>query len=208
MKIMIICLLLLFGGHCLRAQTIEEWTQQKETAIKRLLEQIIANSVYLDYVTKGYGIVKDGLHTIRAIRSGDFHLHLGFIDSLKIVNPSVKQWTKVAAIIAAQVRIVKQGKQIVTAVRSAEQFTPEELSYCTRVIDQLFTACLQTIDELMLLISSGNLSMSDDERIQRIEKIYLDMQEKSSFVSAFGSEVKLLAVQRLAEQTELNYSKK
>lgn len=188
-------------------QTWEEWTQQKKTAIKRLMEQIATNQVYIEYAQKGYKIVSDGLHTIRDIKNGDFHLHLGFIDSLRMVNPKIRSWAKVADIIACQLRLIKSSKQALATARESGQFTNEELDYCKKVFDNLLNECLKNIDELMLVITSGELEMKDDERIRRVEKIYLDMQDKSAFTSSFTNEMSVLAIQRLTEQTELNYSK-
>ncbi len=190
------------------AQTWEEWTQQKRTKIKRLMEQIAANQVYIEYAKKGYNIVSGGLHTIRDIKNGDFRLHLGFIDSLKVVNPKIKGWVKVADIITAQLRIIKAGKQALDFIRESTQFTNDELDYCKKVFDNLLEECIKNIDELFIVITNGELSMSDDERIKRIEKLYLDMQEKSSFTASFSNEMSVLAIQRLTEQTEIDYSKK
>ncbi len=206
-RILVLIIILFVACYSLNAQTWEEWTQQKKTAIKRLMEQIAANQVYIEYAQKGYKIMSDGLHTIRDIKNGDFHLHLGFIDSLKVVNPKIMSWAKVADIIACQLRIIKSTKQALVAVRESDQFTNEELDYCKRVFDNLLNECLKNIDELMLVITSGELEMTDDERIKRIGKIYLDMQDKSAFTSSFSNEMSVLAIQRLTEQTELNYSK-
>lgn len=190
------------------SQTWEEWTQQKKTRIKRLLEQIAANKVYIEYAQKGYKIVTDGLHTIRDIKDGDFHLHMGHFDSLKVVNPRIRNWVKVADIIAAQLRIIQSARNAVSAVRESGQFTTDELDYCKNVFDHLLDECLKNIDELMIVITSGQLEMTDDERIKRIDRIYLDMQDKSAFTASFSNEMGLLAMQRLTEQTEINYSKK
>ena len=190
------------------SQTWEEWTKQKKTRIKHLLEQIAANKVYIEYAQKGYKIVTDGLHSIRDIKNGDFHLHLGHIDSLKVVNPKIKNWAKVADIIAAQLRVLKSARNAINAVRESGQFTSDELDYCKNVFDYLLSECLRNIDELMMVITSGELEMTDDERVKRIERIYLDMQDKSAFTASFSNEMSLLAMQRLSEQTEINYSKK
>jgi hypothetical protein len=208
MKLKIIFCLLL-SGCCVSAstQTLEEWTQQKQTKIKRLLEQIAANKVYLDYTKKGYKIVSGGLHTIRDIKKGDLKLHLGHFDSLKVVNPAIKGWIKVTDIILYQTRIIKTGKQALDAVKQSGQFSNEELNYCKKVFDLLLEECLKSIDELLLVISSGDTEMTDDERIKRIDKVYLDMQDKVSFASSFRNDMNLLALQRQNERTELNYSK-
>lgn len=190
------------------SQTWEEWTRQKKTKIKRLLEQITANKVYIEYAQKGYQIVTDGLHTMRDIKDGDFRLHLGFMDSLKIVNPKIKNSTKVAAIMAAQLRLIKVTKQALDAIQKSGQFTNDELDYCKRVFDQLLDECVQHLDELFVVITNGKASMSDDERLQRIDHLFADMQEKSSFTASFTNEMSVLAIQRMTEQTELDYSKR
>lgn len=189
------------------AQTWEEWFQQKQTAIKRLEEQIAANKVFIEYAKKGFKIVSSGLNTIRDIKQGDFDLHVGFIDSLKIVNPQIKKWAKVAGIIAMQLHIIKTSKQALIAVRESAQFTPDELDYCKNVFDHLIEECMRCIDELLMVITSGELEMTDDDRLSRIDQIYSDMQDKFSFTGSFSNEMSTLAVQRLSEQIEINYAR-
>ncbi len=208
MKRLIILILSLAFVSTSQAQTWEEWTRQKKTKIKRLLEQIAANKVYIEYAQKGYKIVTDGLHTIRDIKDGDFRMHLGFFDSLQVVNPKIRNSAKVAAIIASQIRLIKVTKQALDAVRESRQFTNDELDYCKRVFDQLLDECVQHLDELLVVITNGKASMSDDERLQRIDRLYADLQEKSSFTASFSNEMSVLAIQRMTEQTELDYSKR
>ncbi len=204
----IFCLVLITCCLSVSAQTWEEWTQQKQTRIKRLLEQIAANKVYIEYAKKGYNIVSGGLHTIRDIKNGDFRIHLDHIDSLKTVNPKIKSWVKVADIITCQTHIIKTGKQAIDAVQQSGQFTNTEQDYCKKVFDNLLKECIKSIDELLMVITNGAIEMTDAERIKRIEKIYIDVQDKSSFAASFSNEMGVLAIQRLTEQTELNYSKK
>jgi hypothetical protein len=187
-------------------QTLEEWTQQKKTQIKYLLEQIAANKVYIDYLEKGYQIAHAGLQTIQDIKKGDFNLHFNFFDSLKKVNPQIKNWTKVAEIVAFQLRIIKKAKQTIKDIREAGQFTDNELDYCKMVFDNLLSACLQNINELVMVTTDGELTMKDDERIRRIDQLYTDMQDKYSFTTSFSEEMGILSAQRLSEQMELRLS--
>jgi hypothetical protein len=202
----IVCFCLIVFG--LRAQTAEEWTQQKQTAIKRLVEQIIANKVLIEHVQKGIKVVAGGLHAIRDIKDGDFNLHLGYFDSFKDVNPKIKTSVKVAEIISLQLRVIKILKENLTSAKLSDQFTISEIAYCSNVMEEFLSGCLQVIDELMLVISSGGLGMTDDERLQRIGRIYLLMQDRFAFACSFGNELKLLSTQRSSEQIELNYIKK
>lgn len=189
------------------SQTLAEWTQQKKTQKKYLLQQIAALQVYLSYAKKGYEIASKGINTVRNIKKGDFNLHEEFFSSLKNVNPKISRYVKVADIIAYQVRIIKQTKQTIQSIRETKQFTSDELDYCKKMFDNLLEECIKTIDELFMVITSNQLEMKDDERLKRVDKLYLDMQDKYSFCSSFREEMGLLSVQRLGEQIEINRSK-
>ncbi len=189
------------------AQTWAEWTQQKETQKKYLLQQITALQIYLSYAKKGYDIASKGINTVSNIKKGEFNLHKRFFSSLKNVNPKISSYAKVADIISYQVRIIKQTKQTIQGIWEAKQFTTDELNYCKKMFDNLLEECIKTIDELFMIITSNQLEMKDDERIKRVDKLYLDMQDKYAFCSSFSEEMGLLSVQRLGEQIEINRSK-
>ena len=189
-------------------QTRAEWTQQKKTQKKYLLQQIAALQVYLGYVKEGYSIARKGLNTINDIKDGDFHLHDGYFNSLGAVNPKIKSYAKVAGIIALQVKIARQVRECMSAVRELNQFTPAEIDRCVLMFNNLLSDCLENSDELMLLVTSGKIEMRDDERLKRIDALYLDMQSKYGFCSSYAEEMTLLTVQRMREQYEVNLSKK
>jgi hypothetical protein len=191
-----------------QAQTTAEWTKQKKTQIRYLLEQIAANKIYIDYIEKGYGIARNGLNTIQNIKRSDFNLHRDFIASLGNVNPKIKAYARVADIIAYQIRIVRNSSVTIKNLRQSNQFTIEELEYSKTVFENLLDECLKNMDELYLIITSGELQMKDDERIKRIDKLYADMQDKYSFCESFSEECSVLAMQRLSEQAEINLGKK
>lgn len=174
---------------------------------KYLLQQIAALQVYIGYAKKGYDVMNKGLTTIRSIKNDDLNLHRDFFGLLKQVNPRIKKYAKVADIISYQLRIVKETNKTLQGIRETGQFTSEELDYCKMVFDNLLLDCLKSIDELFLVITSGELEMKDDERIKRINSLYADMQNKYTFSSSFSEEMGLLSVQRLGEQIEINRSK-
>ena len=212
MKIYILILSLVFSILA-NAQTLAEWTQQKKTQIQYLLDQIAANKVSIDYLEKGYEIVRTGLNTIQNIKKGDFNLHSDFFGSLEIVNPKIKTCTRVADIIAYQVRIVKNISTTIKNLKESGQFNTNELDYSKAVFENLLDECLKNVDELYLVITSDELQsdsyrMTDDERIKRIDQLYTDMQDKYSFCQSFSKECSVLAMQRLSEQVEIIMSKK
>lgn len=191
-----------------QAQTWDEWFRQEKTQRKYLLQQIAALQVYLGYLKKGYDIASQGLTTIRNIKNGDFSLHRDFFGSLSLVNPKIRDYARVADIIALQIKIIKEVKETVKGIAEAGQLTPDEMSLCNKVFDNLLAASLKNIDELFLVITSGELEMKDDERLNRIDAIFLEMQEKYAFTADMSEELALLSVQRMQEQHEVGLSKK
>jgi hypothetical protein len=189
------------------SQTFAEWFQQSKTQREYLLKQIAALQVYISYAKKGYDIAQKGLTTIRDIKKGDFNLHQTFFSSLKTVNPQIQQYGKIADIIAMQAKIIGQSSKAIKEIKQSGQFTGKEISYCSQVFNNLLNECIKSIDELLLVTTSGKLEMKDDERLKRIELLYTDMQDKYSFCRSFSSNTGMLALNRLQQHTEINYSK-
>lgn len=172
-----------------------------------MLQQIAALKIYISYAKKGYNIVSGGLHTIRDIKKGDFNIHNSFFNSLKTVNPKIARYQKVADIISYQLRIVKQIKQTLAYIRESKQFTPEELEYNKKVFDFLLQECIESINELLAITTSGELEMKDNERLVHIDKLYADMQDKYTFCTVMSEDIALLAAQRMGEYWEIQKSK-
>ena len=207
-KVVLILLVLMACFKSLSAQNFDEWFHQKKTQIKYLLQQIAANEMYIQYLQKGYKIAESGLTTINDIKHGDFNLHNDFFTSLKTVNPKIKGLAKVADIIALQLQIVKEAKSALQHIRASDQFTSTEVTYLQNVFNHLLDECSKDINDLLMVITSGETEMTDDERIKRIDKIYADMQDKLSFSRSFTSGAAMLAMQRRQEKTDVMVSKK
>lgn len=208
MKKMILFIGLAIFSHQLFAQTFDEWFNQKKTQIKYLLQQIAANEIYIEYLQKGYKIAESGLNTINDIKHGDFNLHSDFFNSLKTVNPKIKNWAKVADIISFQIQIIKQARSAVQHIQASNQFTATEITYLRNVFDHLLAECTKSINSLIDIITSGQTEMKDDERIKRIDAIYDDMQDKLAYTKSFSFDAAMLAMQRMQEATDVQVSRK
>lgn len=176
--------------------------QAQNQTIKLYLQQIAANKVYIEYLQKGYRIAKNGLTTISNIKNGHWNLDKDFFAGLHNINPKVKDYAKVADIIALNIRTVKQYKSAMKQARSAELFNNSEIGYFDKVFTSLIDGCMRVTDELTLLIKPNELIMSDDERIKRIDLLYADMQDRYVFVNSFSNDINVMALQRNKELQE------
>lgn len=206
MKKILLFLLLVSAAGSLQAQTFAEWFQQKKTQKKYLLQQIAALQVYIGYAQKGYNIAKEGLTTIGGFTKGEFNLHTDYFNSLKSVNPEIKRYVKVAGIIALQIKIVQNYNLTYRQINSSDAFSNDELAYIGRVFGRLLDDCDKTLDELITITTDSKLEMKDNERIDRIDKLYLDMQDKFTFSKSFSNDAKSLAASRLKEKTDVQTS--
>lgn len=203
MKRCIILILFAILSTGTKAQTFAEWFRQSATQKKYLLQQIAALQMYISYVKKGYSIAKKGLNTISDIKHGEFNLHKDYFNSLKTVNPKIKNYSKVADIIALQLNILKIYKDAVTRLKQSGAFTAGEIRYINGVFERLVDDCAKAIDELITITTSGQMEMKDDGRLKRIDTLYSDMKDKYTFVQDFSNGAKLLAASRISEQNDI-----
>ncbi len=208
MKKIIAIVFLLSMAKPISAQTYSEWFQQKATQKKYLLQQIAALQVYTNYLSKGYAIAKNGLNTIQSIKHGDFNLHSNYFTSLVIVNPKIKQYVKVADIIMLQLSIARQSVRTIKACRNSHQLTNAEIDYLQKVFNTLLDDCAECLDKLSNIITNGQLTKKDDERLTAIDRIYDDMLDKQIFIRSFSNMAKGLCVQRDNDHKDIIISKK
>lgn len=205
-KIIIMMLLGLFARDAV-AQTFAEWFQQKKTQKKYLIEQIAGLQVYTGYLQKGYSIAKHGLKAIGSFEKGELNLHSDYFNSLKNINPKIKNYTRVADIISFQIKIIQTYHQTYQSARKSNAFNTDEIAYLYRVFSRLLDDCAAAVDELITLTSSANLEMKDADRMKRIHALYIDMEYKYTFTKSFSNETIELAASRIKERNDVQISR-
>lgn len=185
------------------AQTFAEWWNQKNTQKKYLLQQIAALQIYIGYAKKGYDIAGKGLGLVKDITGGEFSLHRNFFASLAAVNPAIAKSSQVAGIISYQLGIMTALKQWKPA-----DLNPSEWDYVSLVKSSLMSGCAADLDELFMLVTAGKLEMKDDERMQRLDRLLLSMQDKYQFAASFTTDLQLLIRQKTKEQESINQTRR
>lgn len=207
MKKITLLIMFMIAANSLKAQAFEEWFQQKKTQKKYLVQQIAALQVYIGYVKKGYSITKKGLALISDFKKGELNLHTDYFNSLQSVNPGIKNYAKVAGIIAYQVKIVQIYNRAYRCLQESNAFSSDELNYIYGVYGRLLEDCSNTTDELITVTTNNQLEMSDAERINRVVGLYDAMQDKYSFIQSFSNEAILLANSRIKENNDIQTSR-
>lgn len=152
---------------------------------------------------KGYQVVSSGYNAVKNISEGNFTLHEVFLDGMMLVNPEIKKYSRVADIVAYQKDLVREYKSAFNRFKSSGNFNVQEISYLDRVYGQLFQQSLNNLDELTNVITSSKLRMSDDERLQAIDRIFADTHDKLQFLRNFNRQASILNIQRTKEKSEI-----
>lgn len=192
--------ILLLAAVCLSACSLQA---QQAKQKRMLLLQIAALRTYVDYAAKGYKAVKSGLNFISDAKKGEVNLHSGYFTSLVSVNPKVKNYGRASEIIALQIKIAKTYKRTFDALQKDDLFYGSELQYIERTFDRLLESCSDNIDTLFLITTSTKLEMKDDERIERIDRLYESAQEDYAFCEKFSGELNVLALSKAKEKNDV-----
>lgn len=203
-----ILIVILFVGGCLDAESqvpkVKEIFKQKKTQREYLIKQIAALKIYFQYLKKGYEIAGKGLTTVADIKNGSFDLDKGYLTSLKQVSPVVRNSPKVDDILLYHHHVRVAFRKLYEDWKRDENLTPEEIRYIQAVYKNMLRECSASLDELDLILTAGETEMNADERLQRLDKVYLDMLEKYSFTQDFAGGTRLLCLERAKEKHLVN----
>lgn len=182
------------GG--LRAQFLGGIFNQGATQLKEYEQQIAAYQIFISKLEKGYQIVETGISDIGSITKGEFTLHQAFFSSLAAINPAIGKMAEVAEILALQASIVEGFTLSLDRWKKGGGLSSGDLGFIGEVYSNICQQGLKDVEELLNLTTASKLTMSDDQRISRIQQ--LDEQEKNEYVfyQQFSSRTDMLVAQR------------
>jgi hypothetical protein len=185
-------------------------TNAQSAEVQQLLlnvEKLAQFKKILKNMKDAYKIIFKGYTAVKDLSQGNFNLHKTFLDGLMDVSPAVKKYKRITDIFKYQLRITKEYKSAYNQFRDDKQFTVQEIEYMGKVYSNLFNETLKSLEELAMVITAGKLRMSDDERLQAIDKIYGTVVDQYSFLNEFNNNTAILSLQRKSEQTEIKMSR-
>ncbi len=168
------------------------------------IEKLAQFKQILKDMKKGYQIINGGYNTIKDLSQGNFSLHQTFLDALMQVSPTVKKYKRIGEIVNYQMLLVKEYKGAFKRFKNSNLFDDKEIRYIEKVYANLFKQSMRNLDELTTVITANKLRMSDDERLESIDRIYAEMQDKLVFLRNFNVSTSVLSAQRSKEHSDVN----
>lgn len=160
------------------------------------LEKLRQFRAILDNMQKGYQIISKGYTTIKDLSEGNFSLHKDFLDRMLEVSPTVKKYQRIGAIIQMQRSLIKESKETFGRLQTVSLFAAGDLDYFRQIYDNLLGRSIKNLEELTMVITSRQVRMNDAERLNAIDRIYKDMEDKLKFLRHFNDKTSVLAVQK------------
>ena len=160
------------------------------------IEKLTQMKGILSDMKTGYQIYQQGYGTISNLSKGNFDMHNVFITGLMSVSPAVRNYGRIAEILANEASLISEYKRESSLFQQSGTFSFSELSYMSDVYTRLVSETLDNIEELTNIISANKLRMSDAERIKAIDRIYGTSSDKLQFLRSFNNQGVLLSIQR------------
>lgn len=194
-------------AFCFQPAKAQTSTAQDIQQLLYDIEKLTQFKAILSDMQTGYTILTQGYGVVKNISEGNFNLHSAFLTSLEAVSPAVRQYGRVADIIANQASIVSEYKTAWKQASGSGHFTAGELAYLNSVFTKLLNQSVDNLANLTNILTAGTLRMSDAERLQAIDHIYGDTQNKLSFLRHFHNQVAILSLQRAKAQNDIQMLK-
>ncbi|HTR29908.1 MAG TPA: hypothetical protein VMH27_11605 [Puia sp.] len=153
---------------------------------------------------KAYTIIFKGYEEVKSLSQGNFSLHKVFLDGLMAVSPVVQQYAKIDDIINKEAALIKEYKAANTYFHNSGHFTDAELDFMSNLYTSLFNASVKNVDELVMVITAGQLRMSDAQRLAAIDRIDHDITDKLTFLRSFDSNNSIQDLQRGRDNNDVN----
>jgi hypothetical protein len=177
---------------------VQESRAQGKT-IKVMLEQLAALKGYAGAVEKGYRIAEEGIHLVQDLKSGEFYLHQVFFGSLQLVDEAVVRWPGISTCYAQAAKSKIAFDEAVNMYGTSAWIRPEELMYVEQVRRKLARRDQDDLEALRTLTTDGALTMTDGERLGRIEVLAKAISARFGHVQVFLTELSWLTTQRQKE---------
>jgi hypothetical protein len=181
-----------------KAQSVEDCIQQlildyeKLASLKNILSQMY----------QGYAVLSKGYSAVKGVAQGNFSLHQVFLDGLYLVSPTVRKYPRITDIIIDQATLVGEYRQASGAFNSSGHFNPDELAYMMKVYNNLISASLQNLDNLVMIVTDSQLRMSDAERLTAIDRLYLESHNQLTYLRHFNDQASAMEKQRAVTEQD------
>jgi len=135
-------------------------------------------------------------------------LYQQYFNELQQVKTIIVYYKRVSEIIDKQKQLVAEYKQAYALVQQDKHFSQDEIKYIYSVYSGIIAESVKNLDQLLGIIESFTVSMSDAERLKIINRSADGIEQQISDLRRFNNQNSQLSLQRSKDQEEVNAVRK
>jgi hypothetical protein len=120
------------------------------------------------------------------------------------VKAAIAYFKEVTGIIAQQSQLVTEYKQAYHLIQQDKHFTPSELKYIVSVYSGIIDQSAKSLDQIITVLTSFSLQMSDASRLQIIQQASKDIARQTSDLRSFNNQAIQISLQRSKDEQDRN----
>ncbi len=135
-------------------------------------------------------------------------LYQQYFDELKQVKTVIAYYKRVSDIIEKQKQLVSEYQQAYALVQQDKHFSASEVQYMYSVYSGIIEASVKNLDQLLGILESFTLSMSDAERLKIIDRAADGIGQQIRDLRRFNNQNRQLSLQRSRSLDEVSAVRK
>lgn len=135
-------------------------------------------------------------------------LYSSYYTELGNIKATISKYQRIKDITLKQASLVSEYKQAWSLFKQDNHFNPQELSYMQRVYIGILDASVKNLDEIMLVVSPAKTQMTDEQRLELINKASDHLDENYNDLHQFNNQGIQLSLQRSKDLSDTRSIKK
>lgn len=135
-------------------------------------------------------------------------LYSSYYTELGNIKATISKYQRIKDITLKQAALVSEYKKAWGLFRQDSHFNPQELNYMQRVYTGILDASVKNLDEIMLVVSPAKTQMTDEQRLELINKASDHLDENYNDLHQFNNQGIQLSLQRSKDLSDTQSIKK
>lgn len=135
-------------------------------------------------------------------------LYSSYYTELGNIKATISKYQRIKDITLKQAALVSEYKKAWGLFRQDSHFNPQELNYMQQVYTGILDASVKNLDEIMLVVSPAKTQMTDEQRLELINKASDHLDENYNDLHQFNNQGIQLSLQRSKDLSDTQSIKK
>ncbi|SCW38063.1 conjugal transfer protein TraI [Mucilaginibacter sp. NFR10] len=135
-------------------------------------------------------------------------LYSNYYTELGNIKATISKYQRIKDITLKQAALVYEYKKAWSLFRQDNHFNPQELNYMQKVYTGILDASVKNLDEIMLVVSPAKTQMTDEQRLELINKASDHLDENYNDLHQFNNQGIQLSLQRSKDLSDTQSIKK